>query len=45
MMGGGAPVNSCSVHALGLRTALWRCDLGAELPLLAGSSLSMPEFI
>jgi len=25
-------------NATGLGTALWRCDLGAELPLLAGSS-------
>lgn len=24
-----------NVHATGLRTALWRGDLGAELPLLA----------
>jgi hypothetical protein len=23
------------VNATGLRTALWRCDLGVELPLLA----------
>ena len=25
------------VNATGLKTALWRCDLGADLPLLAGS--------
>ena len=30
-----APHNS-DVNAAGLRTALWRCDLDAELPLLAG---------
>ena len=24
-----------NVHATGLRAALWRCDLGAELPHLA----------
>lgn len=31
------PLNR-SVNAAGLRTALWWCDLGAELPLVAGSS-------
>ena len=29
-----------NVHITGLRAALWRCDLGAELPLLAGISCS-----
>ena len=33
-----APVNS-DVNPTGLRTALWRCDLGAELPLLADTCL------
>ena len=32
--GRGRPLNS-KVNATGLRTALWRCDLGAELPLVA----------
>ena len=31
------------VKATGLRTALWRCDLSAELPHLAGSGLSRPS--
>jgi hypothetical protein len=31
------PVSS-NVNATGLRTALWRYDLGAELPLLADGS-------
>lgn len=30
----GSPVNA-GVDAAGLKTALWRCDPGAELPLLA----------
>ena len=34
-----------NVHATGLRTALGRGDLGAELPLLAGSSLSRRTLI
>lgn len=32
-----APVG-VDVKATGLRTALWRCDLGAELPHWAGSA-------
>jgi|CXWL01.1.fsa_nt_gi hypothetical protein len=35
----GAPLNK-NVNVTGLKTALWRCDLGAELPLVAGSSCS-----
>ena len=33
------------VNTTGLRTALWRCDLGAKLSYLAGSGPSRPEFI
>jgi len=33
------------VNAAGLRTAFWQSNLGAELPLLAGSGPSRPEFV
>ena len=39
------PARRWAVNATGQRTALWRCDLGAELPLVAvlRPSLSDPN--